>query len=881
MNFKYLDFKTKIIDNLEAKSDTLVVFSDYLLKNIYRDKKMKTINILQTQETFITFKDFQNIIFSTDKVIIRESKRILSLYSSLTTSLINDLNIENYYDFIDIGDEFFRYYTLKNTYLFDSLISLEPWQKNKIALFTKMKIGYDQYLLKNNLIPEDWIKNYSALNFESLSKYKKIIFVDIPYFTPLEKRVLRTLEKTHDIEFLLQCPPQDFDEENLELFQVSFDTSKKNSKIELFEAKEDIEILVNMINFLKNENNHNLGNDIFLPDIKNCNFHKLFPKYFTSNQLDILNDTNIFNFFKGQQELLSSLELSLKGSPLSLLILKKHIENKGFIINYNLTEEDILSFYTLLNQEYKYFSSELSKDNFFLSHCKNNFFDKLLKIHSDLLEISEFKSVKEFIVFFKDKINLFDILEKKYSDIGEKLLEAFSLAISSEFLNGENTLTDIFKTNVSSNIYRLIIKYLENIELSTQQINNLVSSVIKPLELAKENQTRDIFFINFDSNSLPKNENFFSFLTEKQKRDNNILTRDKSQLLEKYRFLQAVSTCNSCKIFYVKNSTQDISPFLNELVSAFKLQLSPLPIESEECLIFLKVALKSNEINDFKKFPLINKENHTKDFLTFNINEFKDKSLKIGAYDFKTLTECPFKFFLDKVSTLSYMERSISSGFTPRFLGIFAHALLENLTKKTYKRIVLSNDFSITNKEIQDELDHLFNLNRYKISTYLDNFFKEIFFPIFVENIKFFYSTLEKRFDNIKIKNFFSEKNGSLTIKIPLENDSFNFILSGRVDLLIETEKGNYIIDHKTGSNNDLQLDFYSIMLFGDETNTQKEIFNLMKGELILSEKIFLTKDSLKEILNNFIVDKKYNLSEKNSSCTYCHYHEICKKEIK
>ena len=70
-------------------------------------------------------------------------------------------------------------------------------------------------------------------------------------------------------------------------------------------------------------------------------------------------------------------------------------------------------------------------------------------------------------------------------------------------------------------------------------------------------------------------------------------------------------------------------------------------------------------------------------------------------------------------------------------------------------------------------------------------------------------------------------------------------------------------------------------MLFGDETNTQKEIFNLIKGELILSEKIFLTKDSLKEILNNFIVDKKYNLSEKNSSCTYCHYHEICKKEIK
>ncbi|MEG3012892.1 MAG: PD-(D/E)XK nuclease family protein, partial [Cetobacterium sp.] len=104
--------------------------------------------------------------------------------------------------------------------------------------------------------------------------------------------------------------------------------------------------------------------------------------------------------------------------------------------------------------------------------------------------------------------------------------------------------------------------------------------------------------------------------------------------------------------------------------------------------------------------------------------------------------------------------------------------------------------------------------------------------------------------------------------------------LNGRVDLVIETTTENHIIDFKTGSKIDNQLDFYTIMLYGDETKAFKSVYNAFEGSLENQDKTRLTKEILKEALINFFKTDTYSLSEKKSGCIYCEYENICRREF-
>ncbi|MGL5972083.1 MAG: PD-(D/E)XK nuclease family protein, partial [Cetobacterium sp.] len=116
--------------------------------------------------------------------------------------------------------------------------------------------------------------------------------------------------------------------------------------------------------------------------------------------------------------------------------------------------------------------------------------------------------------------------------------------------------------------------------------------------------------------------------------------------------------------------------------------------------------------------------------------------------------------------------------------------------------------------------------------------------------------------------------------KEPLLKGDVEVTLNGRVDLVIETTNNNHIIDFKTGSKIDSQLDFYTIMLYGDETKAEKSIYNAFEGKFENQSKIKLTKELLKERLIEFFNQKTYPLSQKKSGCSYCEYEDICRREF-
>ena len=97
---------------------------------------------------------------------------------------------------------------------------------------------------------------------------------------------------------------------------------------------------------------------------------------------------------------------------------------------------------------------------------------------------------------------------------------------------------------------------------------------------------------------------------------------------------------------------------------------------------------------------------------------------------------------------------------------------------------------------------------------------------------------------------------------------------------MVTTEKENFIIDYKTGSSTDGQLDIYSIILCGDSEGAKKNIYNVVKGELKSPEekKDKITKEQLNEIFKKFVEDENFERKEK--SCGNCEYKNICRKDV-
>ena len=188
------------------------------------------------------------------------------------------------------------------------------------------------------------------------------------------------------------------------------------------------------------------------------------------------------------------------------------------------------------------------------------------------------------------------------------------------------------------------------------------------------------------------------------------------------------------------------------------------------------------------------------------------------------------------------------------------------------------NNFYVDKEYVNEIVDGILLENKMKIPVYLDLFFQEIMFPKIKENIFKFYREIERELAGKKIKIFWSEK--GKTENVSFLSDKMDIFITGRADLVIETEDGErYIVDYKTGGKKGEQLDIYSIIMYGDENVAHKIIYNAIQGEYEKLIKTDITKEKLMEEFENFIDSSEYRRAEKKSACTLCEYGNICRRE--
>lgn len=842
MKFEYINYGGSLIQGLKKDPSVVYVFSDYPLKNSQRKESKR--NIFEPDPLYLTIEEFKELAFSTEKIILSEAKRFVSLYNYMKKEFA-EININNYFESIEFSDKFFKYYTELNRSLCEKEIELEEWQKKYFEIFDRFKKKYEIYLTEKNYIPKDWVEDIKYLDLTIFKKYKKIVFVDIVNFTPLDKYVISKLETFIEVVIRVQGEPGIFDEKNLELKDVFLPREQK-VEVSLLEVQDELELVGNLLDIMKMKNHMT---NIFSPEADTNEYSKIFPNNFMRGSFYTLNDTKFFKFLNAQSELIGAIEPKMD----NLIPIKKFLEgikNLEMQEHYKIEKEDMAYIYNQIEWDYKYIGVESN--------------EKISEIYKDIVKVSKIETIDEFITYFNKLLSLDIFREKIYVDFYDKLQEYMGYAKTTEIMLEEKEIKSCFRNG--GDILKFLLQYFNDVEIIRND-DSEGKYLIKPMENCKVIPSRESIFINISTRYLPKVKRDYVYLTEKQKKENGFTYYEKERKEEKYRFYQGFLKNRYNTVIYIKNENngEGVSPILSEVLNRYSVNKLEKTVFSEDVLERL-ITFRSEDIGKFNQTNLVKER-----------EDFKNRKLSIGPYDYNTLTKCEYRFYLNKICGLTSFEKEDSLGVSLKFLGTYVHEVFEKLTDKMWKKILNVSDYSVTKEEVEELLYKSFYANRKRIPIYLDNYFIQILIPRFTKNIVKFYKEIESLYIEKKVKRIESEKNSrkELFLKGDVE-----VTLSGRVDLVIETTTNNHVIDFKTGGEIDNQLDFYAIMLYGDENAAQKSIYNAFEGNIENQEKPKLTRELLKERLIDFFKGESYFLSEKKSGCLYCEYENICRREF-
>ena len=112
IKFKYIDYGANFYKEYWKEEDrsekNLYIFLDNRMRDIF-SKRMLGKLFIKTP-TLVTLEDFKEKVFLSDRIILKEAKRILAFFKSLPKEVKEELDINSYYDIIDLANNFFAYY---------------------------------------------------------------------------------------------------------------------------------------------------------------------------------------------------------------------------------------------------------------------------------------------------------------------------------------------------------------------------------------------------------------------------------------------------------------------------------------------------------------------------------------------------------------------------------------------------------------------------------------------------------------------------------------------------------------------------------------------------------------------------------------------------
>lgn len=534
-------------------------------------------------------------------------------------------------------------------------------------------------------------------------------------------------------------------------------------------------------------------------------------------------------------------------------------------------------------------------------------------------------SLKKYENYFSFKFNFSN--EEKI--IHSNDIKLFKSIFSST--NLDETLTQIENRIIDVDAFNKLLRKILEVKsyIQENEIENYIDYITKKIKISSikyENGIDVVFSLDnlnkedyllipgFILNQYPKIIKDEDYLSDKEKIILNMVTSNQKQLFQENNFIRSLSKFNNVIISYcLKNDKEEYYPSL--LIEKYNLPI----IKNYEFTNYVYSKdyynyFNSNVLDEYNNFSFISpylknidaKEIEYKTYTNqfTNIYNFILPNMKLSYTSLKTYFECGFKFYLSRILKIDEFEDTLSTK-----LGTIMHKYLELVAKN--KKIdfdELLSLYSLTNKE------------RIIISALKNQIILE------EENIN-------NLFNSTCLKTVNAE---DTSFSYALNN---NFILEGKIDLILSNQNHYVIIDYKTNDSENfspdlikygfsLQLPIYYLLTKNGSSNfinkdisglyintilsknyfkndfkylllnglTFNDNFNLIQGEQELIKKqnrnyisydneefknnIETTSKIINEACNqiqdgNFKINPKV-IQNKVDSCKYCKYKNIC-----
>ena len=855
MKFNYYSLQENLLGKIVLNNETIYILDSFSDKNILEKQYEK--EIFSKNPLFLTWSEFKEKLFLTDRFMLKGEKRTLLLYKAIPQELKEKLNMKTYYDFIDYGENLLKFLKELNAYKINDLGKLEVWQQKS---FDIIKIIYENFykLLKeyNYIVPE-LLENMEYFNTHFFVGYKNIEFINIFSFTEIEKDMLKELNKSFNLSVNLKMNKASFDESNLEFLGLSLD---KNIEfpVEIFEVKDKFETMINLVENISKDSEYK----IYSCDFDNNKINEFISENFIKKtENPKFEESKLYKFLELIGKLLEAKEIINGKKVYKIQEFFLVLENKEFCRYFKISNFLVKKLEELfLKDEYKYVSLEIIE-----SHYKKPENTSGILVLFDFLEsIYLLKSLKEFTSFLSNSFDYKAFQEEKYSNLFDKYFEALTEIESNEMLEINFDFKEIFdKNSLTESLFKLILKYLKAKPIDYLPLKSSTSSIENFAEKIYLESNKAII-IDISNETYPQKPKAQFLLNNKQKKNLGLPNVEKDKELMRYNFFCRLSTFETTKIYSIKNSEQNIdsSSFVDELILNYRIEKTEVKYNSKDLSPLVKKLFNSE--------LYIKSEYIEKDYLPKNNIELGE-AYKFGAYAYNDSQKCLYQFFLGSINKLDFINRDIDYDFENRTMGIIIHSLYEKVFSE-YQENIKNGNFIISKSKVHEIFERIYKDNLYKIPKELTQYFLEILMPHYEESVISFFYELSKELYGSKIESFIEEKNKEEI----LINDEIDLGIRGRADLVIESDRNKYIIDIKTGGSISSQLNFYELLYFGEGDTAKKYIYNAWNKKLE-EKKESLSMDEFKVALREFLDKDKYYRAEKKGACRNCKYQNICR----
>ncbi len=929
LNFSYISFRQNLIATVLSEQPAEgAIF-------IFPTEKSKRAAIREFQKSwqfsntvFLTMEELKDDLFPGQYPLLKEEKRTLAFYASLSKEDKEELKINSYFQCIELAHNFFDLWQEFNEEMLDdrideSLLSfqnldLADWQIAMVKRLLKVKSQYKAFIRKKRFDDTIFAFKKHKMDPRLLHDFQKLVFVNQFYYTKLEKAIIQSAaEWGLEVTICYQLPHRLVDEEKLDIkdFDLQHLFPQQTQHVNIMECKSDFAMMTRLFETIEKDK---ISNVVDAAVSHNSYGHFLNFATFQSSQSENFNKSSIFKYFAALYALLNSLlwEPSHKKILIPLQNVMQAIVNAelfhslfpGFEAIEQLREEALDVLAALADANYKYIDLDLQCLKTFSAKNAAPVLHALTRLLKRMHKITNITSLVDFIDA-PDGIKIRDILSEKERDYSE-VMDSFYRHLS-DFKAIEDTglvkewdsifaseRTPLHDFRLAAGILRLFLDYMKPKRI--RYIYKLPSS--GRIQITNLLDTRNIHYekiavLNVIEGQVPHARQIPFLFTEKQRKLLHLKTYDDVVQREKYYFFRLLLTSSTVYLFTQKNIEKNVesSSFLEEVKLFFpkeKISFSRVPDQYYQnvYLNFLstdssyQTNVEQTRDASFYRIPLL-------------INEdLADRQLNLTYYAMKDLLRNPFAFYIQWLGGVRERTTDIDEEFSPSLIGTLVHDILSrvwNILEESTAAAIFGYDFSEIDQEIVQKAIYAILEKQpdyyYKIPhNYTHIYFMHVVKPIIEEGVRGFFQflhhlKLSKK--NLKIlpeREYSStEENKYKTFLPPISNPlNLQIGIRGRTDLRIEDQDNqiHYIFDYKTGGYSAEQLIIYEFFYYliekpGLVDVVKSYFYHVLEGEgkelqdfYRYGRKKKLTKTEILDAFKNSLLESLSALNENGFS---------------